>query len=76
MRAVLAAAWFFEKCEDHDCQPDDAVAQLEEMAGILSSLSQDEREQLRDFAQREADRCSNPQIAGVAGYLLDSLLEG
>jgi hypothetical protein len=74
MSAVLWAAVFFESCSDDECDPDVAVKQLEQIAYELGRLSEQEQDEFRRFAQREAERDPRREMTTLISRLVDELL--
>jgi hypothetical protein len=74
MRAVVQAAAFLELSSDDVLDPDVAVAQLEDVAHVLSELGDAEKRQLVAFVRAEAERAEAPAYREFLRKFPDGML--
>ncbi|MBW8707243.1 hypothetical protein MBT84_47180 [Streptomyces sp. MBT84] len=58
--ALVDVLWFIEGCEDEQMDPDDAVKVQEGFAHLVSTLSNDQRQELMDMVGEMAAAETNP----------------
>ncbi|MEU1415296.1 hypothetical protein [Streptomyces sp. NPDC005731] len=58
--ALVDVLWFIEGCEDEQMDPDDAVKVLEGFAHLVSTLSNDQRQELMALIGEMAAAETNP----------------
>ncbi|MFJ9760990.1 hypothetical protein [Streptomyces sp. NPDC101149] len=58
--ALVDVLWFIEGCEDEQMDPDDAVKVMEGFAHLVSTLSNDQRQELMALIGEMAAAETNP----------------